>query len=299
MDFTQQLQACVTRANDSLRQFIAPQPFQNTPLVEAMHYGALLGGKRLRPFLVYATGEMFNVSLSTLDAPAAAVECIHAYSLIHDDLPAMDDDDLRRGQPTCHIKFGEANAILAGDALQTLAFSILSDAPMPEVSDRYRLKMVSELAQASGVAGMCGGQALDLEAEGKQVDLQALERIHRHKTGALIRSAVRLGALSAGDKGLAALPVLDKYAECIGLAFQVQDDILDVVGDTATLGKRQGADQQLGKSTYPALLGLEQAQTKARDLIEEARQALTVLAAQSLDTTALEALANYIIQRDK
>ncbi|MGU3521691.1 (2E,6E)-farnesyl diphosphate synthase [Enterobacteriaceae bacterium C23F] len=299
MDFSQQLQACVERANEALRQFIAPQPFQNTPLVEAMHYGALLGGKRLRPFLVYATGRMFDVSLSTLDAPAAAVECIHAYSLIHDDLPAMDDDDLRRGQPTCHIKYGEANAILAGDALQTLAFSILSDAPMPEVADAFRLKMVSELAQASGVAGMCGGQALDLEAEGKQVDLQALERIHRHKTGALIRSAVRLGALSAGEKGLAALPVLDKYAECIGLAFQVQDDILDVVGDTATLGKRQGADQQLGKSTYPALLGLEQAQSKARDLIEEARQSLTVLAAQSLDTTALEALANYIIQRDK
>lgn len=298
MDFSQQLQRCVERANDALRQFIAPQPFQNTPLVEAMHYGALLGGKRLRPFLVYATGSMFNVSLSTLDAPAAAVECIHAYSLIHDDLPAMDDDDLRRGQPTCHIKFGEANAILAGDALQTLAFSILSDAPMPEVSDRFRLKMVSELAQASGVAGMCGGQALDLDAEGKQVDLQALERIHRHKTGALIRSAVRLGALSAGEQGLAALPVLDKYAESIGLAFQVQDDILDVVGDTATLGKRQGADQQLGKSTYPALLGLEQAQTKARDLIEEAHQSLNVLAAQSLDTTALEALANYIIQRN-
>lgn len=299
MDFSQQLQRCVERANEALRQFIAPQPFQNTPLVEAMHYGALLGGKRLRPFLVYATGGMFNVSLSTLDAPAAAVECIHAYSLIHDDLPAMDDDDLRRGQPTCHIKFGEANAILAGDALQTLAFSILSDAPMPEVSDRFRLMMVSELAQASGVAGMCGGQALDLDAEGKQVDLQALERIHRHKTGALIRSAVRLGALSAGEQGQAALPVLDKYAECIGLAFQVQDDILDVVGDTATLGKRQGADQQLGKSTYPALLGLEQAQTKARDLIEEAHQSLKVLAAQSLDTTALEALANYIIQRNK
>jgi farnesyl diphosphate synthase len=299
MDFSQQLQACVVRANDALRQFIAPQPFQNTPLVEAMHYGALLGGKRLRPFLVYATGSMFNVSLSTLDAPAAAVECIHAYSLIHDDLPAMDDDDLRRGQPTCHIKYGEANAILAGDALQTLAFSILSDAPMPEVADRFRLAMVSELAQASGVAGMCGGQALDLDAEGKQVDLAALERIHRHKTGALIRAAVRLGALSAGEKGAAALPVLDKYAESIGLAFQVQDDILDVVGDTATLGKRQGADQQLGKSTYPALLGLEQAQRKARDLIADAHQSLTILAAQSLDTTALEALANYIIQRDK
>ncbi|MDU4435701.1 MAG: (2E,6E)-farnesyl diphosphate synthase, partial [Pluralibacter gergoviae] len=173
MDFSQQLQACVTQANEALRRFIEPQPFQNTPLVEAMHYGALLGGKRLRPFLVYATGRMFSVSQSTLDAPAAAVECIHAYSLIHDDLPAMDDDDLRRGQPTCHIKYGEANAILAGDALQTLAFSILSEAPMPEVSDRDRLAMIAELAQASGVAGMCGGQALDLEAEGQQVDLAA------------------------------------------------------------------------------------------------------------------------------
>ncbi|WP_318366487.1 (2E,6E)-farnesyl diphosphate synthase [Enterobacter sp.] len=299
MDFISQLDLCVDRANSALRQFIAPLPFQNTPLVEAMQYGALLGGKRLRPFLVYATGEMFGVSAQTLDAPAAAVECIHAYSLIHDDLPAMDDDDLRRGQPTCHIKFGEANAILAGDALQTLAFSILTDAPMPEVALRDRLAMVSELAQASGVAGMCGGQALDLEAEGKQVNLEALERIHRHKTGALIRAAVRMGALSAGDKGREALPVLDRFAESVGLAFQVQDDILDVVGDTATLGKRQGADQQLGKSTYPALLGLEQARTKARDLIDDARQSLAQLAAQSLDTTALEALANYIIQRDK
>lgn len=299
MDFSQQLQACVVRANDALHRFIDPQPFQNTPLVEAMHYGALLGGKRLRPFLVYATGSMFGVSLETLDAPAAAVECIHAYSLMHDDLPAMDDDDLRRGQPTCHIKFGEANAILAGDALQTLAFSILSDAPMSDVSDRDRLAMISELAQASGVAGMCGGQALDLAAEGQHVDLAALERIHRHKTGALIRAAVRLGALSAGERGRSVLPVLDRYAQSVGLAFQVQDDILDVVGDTATLGKRQGADQQLGKSTYPALLGLEQARTKARDLIEDARQSLNQLAAQSLDTTALEALADYIIQRDK
>ena len=299
MDFSQQLEACVTQANDALRRFIAPLPFQNTPLVEAMQYGALLGGKRLRPFLVYATGQMFGVSIATLDAPAAAVECIHAYSLMHDDLPAMDDDDLRRGQPTCHIKFGEASAILAGDALQTLAFSILSDAPMNEVSDRDRLAMLSELASASGAAGMCGGQALDLEAEGQQVNLEMLERIHRHKTGALIRAAVRLGALSAGEQGRQALPLLDKYAESIGLAFQVQDDILDVVGDTATLGKRQGADQQLGKSTYPALLGLEQARTKASDLIAEARQSLEQLAAQSLDTTALEALANYIILRDK
>ncbi|HGJ2842040.1 TPA: (2E,6E)-farnesyl diphosphate synthase [Salmonella enterica subsp. enterica serovar Singapore] len=299
MDFTQQLQACVTQANQALSRFIAPLPFQNTPVVEAIQYGALLGGKRLRPFLVYATGQMFGVSTATLDAPAAAVECIHAYSLIHDDLPAMDDDDLRRGLPTCHIKFGEANAILAGDALQTLAFAIISDAPMPEVTDRDRIAMIAELANASGIAGMCGGQALDLAAEGQRITLDALERIHRHKTGALIRAAVRLGALSAGDKGRNTLPILDRYAESIGLAFQVQDDILDVVGDTATLGKRQGADQQLGKSTYPALLGLEQARNKARDLIEDARQSLHQLAAQSLDTSALEALANYIIQRDK
>ncbi|BCG10541.1 MULTISPECIES: (2E,6E)-farnesyl diphosphate synthase [Buttiauxella] len=299
MDFNHQLQAHAERANDALLRFLAPLPFQNTPLVEAMHYGALFGGKRLRPFLVYATGEMFGIAQETLDAPAAAVECIHAYSLIHDDLPAMDDDDLRRGQPTCHIKFGEASAILAGDALQTLAFSILSDAPMPGVAIADRLAMVKELAVASGVAGMCGGQALDLEAEGKHVDLQSLERIHRHKTGALIRAAVRLGALSAGDAGRNALPLLDRYAESIGLAFQVQDDILDVIGDTATLGKRQGADQQLGKSTYPALLGLENAKTKAWDLYQDSLRALEGLARQSLDTTALEALASYIIQRDK
>lgn len=299
MDFNQQLQACVEQANDALRRFIDPLPFQNTPLVEAMQYGALLGGKRLRPFLVYATGSMFGVSQQTLDAPAAAVECIHAYSLMHDDLPAMDDDDLRRGLPTCHIKFGEANAILAGDALQTLAFSILTEAPMADVAAEDRLAMVATLAHASGVAGMCGGQALDLAAENEQVSLEGLEQIHRHKTGALICAAVKMGALSAGQRGRDALPLLERYAQCVGLAFQVQDDILDVVGDTATLGKRQGADQQLGKSTYPALLGLEQARTKARDLIDDARQALSLLSAQSLDTTALEALANYIIQRDK
>ncbi|MCS3432342.1 (2E,6E)-farnesyl diphosphate synthase [Klebsiella sp. BIGb0407] len=299
MDFTRQLQTHTDRVNQAIVNFLAPLPFQNSPMVEAMHYGALLGGKRLRPFLVYATGEMFGVSPEALDAPAAAIECIHAYSLIHDDLPAMDNDDLRRGQPTCHIKFGEENAILAGDALQTLAFSILSQAPMPGVSVNDRLAMVAELATASGVAGMCGGQALDLAAEGKQISLESLERIHRHKTGALIRAAVRLGALSAGETGRRALPLLDSFAQSIGLAFQVQDDILDVIGDTATLGKRQGADQQLGKSTYPALLGLEQAQVKAQELYQEARLALTTLSEQSLDTTALEALANYIIHRDK
>nr|WP_154325256.1 (2E,6E)-farnesyl diphosphate synthase [Pantoea sp. 201603H] len=299
MDFAKLLYGYHQRVNIALTRFLAPLPFQSSPLVNAMRYGALLGGKRLRPFLVYATGEMLKADPASLDAPAAAIECIHAYSLIHDDLPAMDDDNLRRGQPTCHIKFGEDTAILAGDALQTLAFSILADDPMPGVSPQSRIAMISELAQASGVAGMCGGQALDLAAEGKHIDLAALEQIHRHKTGALIRAAVRLGALSAGDRGRDALPALDRYANAIGLAFQVQDDILDVVGDTAVLGKRQGADQDLGKSTYPALMGLENAREKAWDLHKEALSALESLAAQSLNTTLLQALASFIIERDK
>jgi farnesyl diphosphate synthase len=297
-EFHDQLQAFHQRSDRALLGYIAPLPFNDGKMVEAMRHGALLGGKRLRPFLVYATGQMFGLSLENLDAPAAAVECIHAYSLIHDDLPAMDDDDLRRGQPTCHIKFGEANAILAGDALQTLAFSILADADMPDVALRDRLAMISELAKASGVAGMCGGQSLDLEAEGKQIDLQALEQIHRHKTGALIRAAVRLGALAAGEPGHAALPELDRYAAAIGLAFQVQDDILDVVGETEKIGKRQGSDQQLGKSTYPALLGLDSAKLKAWDLYQEALASLDSLATQSYNTAPLRALANFIIERD-
>lgn len=299
MDFIALQQAHHQRVNAALQGFIAALPFQSTSLVNAIEYGALLGGKRLRPFLVYATGQMLHADDSALDAPAAAVECIHAYSLIHDDLPAMDDDSLRRGQPTCHIKFGEDTAILAGDALQTLAFSILADAPMPGVAAEYRIAMLSELAQASGVAGMCGGQALDLAAEGKLGDLAALEQIHRHKTGALIRSAVRLGALAAGERGRSALPALDRYASAIGLAFQVQDDILDVIGDTAVLGKQQGADQQLGKSTYPALMGLEGARKKAWDLYQESLSALETLAAQSYNTTPLRALAGFIIERDK
>ncbi|MCP1437894.1 farnesyl diphosphate synthase [Erwinia persicina] len=299
MDFSALLTAHHARVNLALQRFITALPFQQSPLVNAMEYGALLGGKRLRPFLVYATGKMLHADDAALDAPAAAVECIHAYSLIHDDLPAMDDDSLRRGQPTCHIKFSEDTAILAGDALQTLAFTILADTPLPGVTAEYRIAMISELAQASGVAGMCGGQALDLAAEGQQVGLRELEQIHRYKTGALIRCAVRLGALTAGDRGRDALPALDRYAEAIGLAFQVQDDILDVVGDTAIIGKRQGADQQLGKSTYPALMGLERARAKAWELCQESLSALEILAAQGFDTASLQLLASYIIERNK
>ena len=299
MDIKAEIGRHTDEAEQIITSYLPEEKGYQKTVIEAMNYSFLAGGKRLRPILMLETYRLFGGKSKVIEPFMAAIEMIHTYSLVHDDLPAMDDDDLRRGLPTCHVKFGEANAILAGDALQTLAFSILSDADMPEVSDRDRISMISELASASGIAGMCGGQALDLDAEGKHVPLDALERIHRHKTGALIRAAVRLGALSAGDKGRRALPVLDKYAESIGLAFQVQDDILDVVGDTATLGKRQGADQQLGKSTYPALLGLEQARKKARDLIDDARQSLKQLAEQSLDTSALEALADYIIQRNK
>lgn len=299
MDLSTLLATYRQRVDNTLTCLLNDLTFQSSPLVNAMEHGVLLGGKRMRPFLVYATGHMLGVPLPVLDVPAAAIECIHAYSLIHDDLPAMDDDALRRGQPTCHIAFGEDTAILAGDALQTLAFTALSTHPMQEVSAEARLAMISELAAASGAAGMCGGQALDLAAEGKSVGLDALETIHRHKTGALIRAAVRIGACCAGEKGQALLPELDRYASAIGLAFQVQDDILDVVGDTEVIGKRQGADIALGKSTYPALLGLEGAREKARLLCQEAMDALDKLAAKSFDTASLQALAGYIIERDK
>ncbi|MEQ4922744.1 (2E,6E)-farnesyl diphosphate synthase [Proteus hauseri] len=295
--FRQKLHLSHQRVDDVLNQALSALPFANMPLGKAMHYGALLGGKRLRPFLVYAVGEMFKVPTLNLDVPAAAVECIHAYSLIHDDLPAMDNDDLRRGQPTCHIEFGEANAILAGDALQTLAFEILAKNPMPDVTMSDRVTMIAELATASGLAGMCGGQALDLDAEDKSVDLASLEKIHLHKTGALIRAAVRLGAFSAGQKGHDVLPALDKYAHSIGLAFQVQDDILDVIGSTEETGKRQGSDQESGKSTYPALLGLEQAQQKAQELYHEALDALAFLEQYEYDTTTLKQLASFIVER--
>ncbi|MDC9581721.1 (2E,6E)-farnesyl diphosphate synthase [Xenorhabdus sp. PR6a] len=296
--FAERLLSCQQHINDKLLATFSALPFLNSPLGTAMQYGAVLGGKRLRPFLVYSVGEIFGLPKQSLDAAALAVECIHAYSLIHDDLPAMDNDDLRRGQPTCHIKFGESQAILAGDALQSLAFEILAKQDMPNVALSDRLSMIAELASASGFAGMCGGQSLDLEAEGKQIDLASLEQIHRHKTGALIRSAVRLGAYSAGQRGREVLPLLEQYAQAIGLAFQVHDDILDVIGNTEVIGKRQGNDQQLGKNTYPALLGLEQAQEKAQELYEEALAALTELEKLSYNTAILKKLAGFIIERN-
>lgn len=282
------------RNNAQLENWLQALPHQNLPLIEAMRYGLLLGGKRARPFLVYITGQMLGCDIKYLDTPASAVECIHAYSLIHDDLPAMDDDELRRGQPTCHVKFDEATAILTGDALQTLAFTILADGELSPNAEINRIKMVKVLADASGANGMCMGQALDLAAENKAVSLQELEEIHRNKTGALMKSAIRLGALAAGEKGLEVMPLLDKYADAVGLAFQVQDDILDIISDTETLGKPQGSDQELNKSTYPALLGLDGAINKAHTLLNEALQALEAI---PYNTELLEEFARYVIER--
>jgi len=287
----QQYQA---RVNQRLEQYITPSPIANQ-LNEAMAYGALLGGKRVRPFLVYAVGTMLNTPLTTLDPIASAIECIHAYSLIHDDLPAMDDDNLRRGNPTCHIKYDDATAILAGDALQTLAFDILSD-EIAGLTPHAQLKIINTLAKASGDKGMCAGQALDLAAENKHISLTELETIHNAKTGALILAAVQMGALTKAEISPESFALLTQFATAIGLAFQVQDDILDITSDTATLGKPQGSDQALNKSTYPALLGLQGAQEKAQSLYQEALQALAQL---PYNTQLLESFAHYIIKRDK
>ena len=282
------------RNSQQLNRWLDRLPHQHDSLIQAMRYGLLLGGKRARPYLVYITGEMLGCSLEQLDTPACAIECIHAYSLIHDDLPAMDDDELRRGHTTCHIKFDEATAILTGDSLQTLAFSILSEGELSVEAEPQRIKMVQALATASGANGMCLGQSLDLKAENRLVTLDELETIHLNKTGALIGCAVRLGALSAGHKGTSLLPHLDRYAAAVGLAFQVQDDILDIISDTKTLGKPQGSDTKLNKSTYPAILGLEGAQQKANSLLVDALKALDAI---PYDTSKLEQFARYVIER--
>ncbi len=232
-------------------------------LLEAMRYSTLAGGKRVRPVLVYTTGESLGAPLENLDAAAAAVELIHVYSLVHDDLPAMDDDDLRRGRPTCHRAFDEATAILTGDALQARAFEVLALAPEC-IPPGARIDMLRVLADAIGTRGMAGGQAIDLEAVKQRLDEPELERMHRQKTGALIRASVALGALSAGCADAAQLAALDEFGAEIGLAFQIQDDILDVEGSTAMLGKRAGADADRVKPTYPSILGMEQARARAR-----------------------------------
>ena len=285
---------CQERAEAALDARLPPANKLPERLHQAMRYSTLGGGKRLRPLLAYATGHALSIPMERLDGPACAVEFIHVYSLIHDDLPAMDNDDLRRGKPTCHKAYDDATAILAGDALQAQAFHVLAHDPTMAVPAENRIAMIETLAMASGSCGMVGGQAIDLDSVGKSLDLPGLENMHIRKTGALIRASVRLATHAKPGIEAAMADKLDHYAKCIGLAFQIQDDILDEESDTQTLGKTQGKDRDHNKPTYPALLGMAGAKQKAQDLHEEALDSLAVFGEEA---GYLRELSVFIIQR--
>jgi geranylgeranyl pyrophosphate synthase len=291
--FQERVLTAQERVERALERSLSTPGVSATRLQTAMRYSVLNGGKRLRPLLVYITGEAFGARARDLDAPATAVELIHAYSLIHDDLPAMDDDDLRRGRPTCHKAFDEGTAILAGDALQALAFAVLG-APGNGIEDATRVRMLYVLAEAIGTGGMAGGQAMDLEATRHPTDAASIEQMHRLKTGALIRASVELGALGAPGTDQAEREALRRYGDEIGLAFQIQDDILDVTGDTAVLGKRAGADAAHGKPNYPSIFGLARARQLA---VEHRDRALAALAGLGAAGEPLSALAYYVVDR--
>lgn len=295
MQLKSHLQDVQERVRALLKARIAELEGHAPRLKNAMEYSLLMGGKQMRPLLAYSTGDMLGIKREYIDPVALAVECIHAYSLVHDDLPAMDDDALRRGQPTCHIAFDEATAILAGDALQTLAFDILATYPLPCDLETQRILWVRQLSGAAGYTGMCGGQAMDLAATNASVSQTELEALHRRKTGALLKVSLTMALSAATDVQDDHRQALLTYADSIGLAFQVQDDILDIVGDSSTLGKPQGSDQALNKSTYPALLGLEGAQ---KYLAQLHQQALQALAALPYNTQVLQSVADYIVQRN-
>lgn len=287
-DFLQQ------RINQFLQQQLAQLTINDEKLHQAMAYGLLIGGKRIRPYLVYITGETLGVSLDDLDGIAGALECIHAYSLLHDDLPAMDDDDLRRGKPTCHKAFDEATAILAGDSLQTLAFDILANHNFSSAIKPKQLKLIQQLITAAGYQGMCGGQALDLAATDKKINLAQLETLHSLKTGALLEASVLMAAECAPKITEQEKLSLKEYAQLVGLAYQVQDDIIDITSTEEQLGKPSGSDLAANKSTYPALLGLQGAQQKAENLFQLALQALARL---PYNTQSLADFATFIIKR--
>jgi farnesyl diphosphate synthase len=286
------LDAWRARVDAALAQALPPADSAPRRLHAAMRHAVLFGGKRMRPLLVYATGTAFGAGAASLDAPAAAVELIHAYSLVHDDLPAMDDDALRRGQPTVHVAFDEATAILAGDALQSQAFVVLAHSALP---DAARAALCAELASAA--AGMCAGQALDIDATGQAsaFDIQSLERLHALKTGALLRAAVRMGGIAAGAD-VASRGALDRFADALGLAFQVRDDLLDIEGESETLGKTAGKDAARSKPTFPALIGIEASRARLDALAAQMRDALSAL---PVDASALAALGRMAIERDR
>ncbi|MDA8120469.1 MAG: polyprenyl synthetase family protein [Gammaproteobacteria bacterium] len=284
-----QLKGYRARVEDVLARTLPSMETVPMDLHEAMRYATLGGGKRLRACLVYATGEALGATPEALDPPAAAVELIHAYSLVHDDLPCMDDDDMRRGRPSCHKAFGEATALLAGDALQTQAFAVLAAAET--LSPHARMRMVEELARASGSLGMAGGQALDLKA-GPVATIEVLEERHGRKTGALMHAAVRLGALAATPEIPSAL---DDYGRALGLAFQIADDLLDVEGVALVVGKTIGADAAAGKATFASVLGVKEARRRARDLYENGLASLRFLGDNG---RLLATIAHYAVERD-
>ncbi len=261
-------------------------------LHQAMRYSGLDGGKRVRPLLAFAAGELASADVARVNIAAAAVELIHAYSLVHDDMPCMDDDVLRRGKPTCHVQYDEATALLVGDSLQSLAFQLLAEHELCD-SAATQLAMIRLLAEASGSRGMAGGQAIDLASVGKQLTLPELEFMHIHKTGALIRAAVLLGA-QCGKASPDQLASLDRFGKCVGLAFQVVDDVLDASEDTATLGKTAGKDAEFGKPTYVSLLGLQEARKMAESLHLEAFEALSGFGPEA---GRLRELADFIVLR--
>jgi len=293
--FAKQWEHYRARANQQMQRVLSRLPTGDAEkLANAIRYSTLNGGKRFRAMLVYASGECFGATPQSLDAPAVALELIHAYSLVHDDLPAMDDDDLRRGRPSCHIEFDEATAILAGDALQSLAFEVLS-AESDDLDASQRLQMINQLAVSSGLSGMAGGQSLDMIATGRTLDQSALQTVHEQKTGALVRAALCLGALAAPTITPQELSKIDEYGRLIGLAFQVVDDILDQTQSSEQLGKQSGADAAMDKNTYPALLGLETAQQYADQLVQSAQQSLGKI---RRDTDFLHQLAQFTRFRD-
>lgn len=283
-----------TRVEQQLAARLTLDDPGTTRLGEAMRYSTLGGGKRLRPALVYATGTALGAPAEALDDAAVAVEMIHVYSLVHDDLPAMDNDDLRRGRPTCHKAFDEGTAVLVGDALQALAFEILAGGAQSVLPAAARLQQIQVLAGGIGTAGMAGGQAIDLEAVGQQLDAAALEGMHRRKTGALIRASVLLGAIGAGIAAGAEYSALERYGTELGLAFQIQDDLLDVEGETTALGKTAGVDAARGKPTYPSLYGVERAAQLARLHRDAAVAALGSLATRAPE---LVSLAQAVVNR--
>ncbi len=296
MSFERSLSLYRERIEDVLDRWLPSPDRDPGRLHQAMRYAVIGGGKRVRPLLVYLTGEALAIDPARLDGPAAAVELIHAYSLVHDDLPAMDDDDLRRGRPTCHRAFDEATAILAGDALQVLAFQILAEDPAMTPDPARRLAIVGALARASGTEGMAGGQAIDLSVEGTSPAAEVLEQMHARKTGALIRASVLMAALSGQGLATDKLQTLAQFGEHIGLAFQIQDDILDEEGETGVMGKTAGADSARAKPNYPGTVGIETAKVRARDLCDRGLEVIDWLP-QSAE--GLRELARYIVQRDR